>query len=82
MNGVPRKNDYPATFTVEFGCDRACQVELDLDGVHIRFTLGQMLERAKLAHTDAHAREWPTRVHAWRDDVLVRATLLAEAVTA
>lgn len=80
MTGA-RKNKQPATLTVEFGCDRACQAEVDLDGVHIRFTLGQMLERAKLAHADAHAREWPARVFAWRDDVLVRAGVLDEAVT-
>lgn len=81
MTGA-RKAGMPATLTVEFGCDRACQVELDLDDVHIRFTLGQMLERARLAHADAHAREWPTRVFAWRDDVLVRAAVLPEAVAA
>jgi hypothetical protein len=75
-----RKAGIPATFTLEFDCDRACQVEVDLEDVHVRFTLGQMIERAKLAHADAHAREWPTRVFAWRDDVIVRATLLAEAV--
>lgn len=77
MTGA-RKNDQPATFSVDFGCERACQVELDLDGMQVRFTLGQMLERAKMAHAGAHAAE-PTRVFRWRDDVLVRATVLAEA---
>lgn len=79
MNGVPRKNDFPATFTVDFGCERACQAELDLDGVHVRFTLGQMLERAKTAHAAAHVNE-PMRVFRWGGHTLVRATVLDEAV--
>lgn len=79
MNGVPRKNDYPAMLFVEFGCDRSCQAEVDLEDLHVRSTLGQMLERAKNAHAAAHTQD-PVRVFRWGGHTLVRAGVLAEAV--
>lgn len=62
----------PATLTVEFPCDRHCSAELDLEGTHIRFTLGQMLAVVDRAHDEAHAAD-PVKVYRYRDEVLVRA---------
>lgn len=68
----------PATLNVEFHCDRRCQVEFDLEDVHVRFTLGQMLSIAQSAHTDAHAAK-PVKVFRYRPEVLVRAGTLGGA---
>jgi hypothetical protein len=65
-----------ATFTTEFDCDRACQVEFQLDDVHVRFTLGQMLGQANRAHTEAHAADVPVKVFPWHGPTLVRAAVL------
>jgi len=45
-----------ATFSVEYGCERRCRVEVDLTGQHIRMTLNQMMARAELAHKASHER--------------------------
>lgn len=75
MTGTtPRKADVPASFTVEFDCARRCQVEFDLDGVTIRFTLGQMLAYCERAHEAAHSAS--ERVYRYEDAILVRADVL------
>lgn len=68
-----------ASFTAEFGCERHCQVELDLDGAHSRFTVTQMRERAEQVHTEAHRHAY--RVFRPQLDVLVRATVGTEVLT-
>lgn len=74
----PRKSG-PATLTVEFDCDRRCQAEFDLDGVHIRFTLGMMNAAVERAHDEAHAAD-PVRVSRHSHGaILVRADVLAVA---
>lgn len=60
-------------FTREFGCSRACQVEMDLEDTHVRFTLGQMIARSELAHDRAHAQQ--ASVFRMYDDTVVRAVL-------
>ncbi|MEU7904149.1 hypothetical protein [Actinoplanes sp. NPDC049118] len=71
---APRKADLPATLTVEFPCERRCQAEFDLEGIQIRFTLGQMLATTGRAHDKAHAGE-PVRVFRYQDAILVRAAV-------
>lgn len=69
---------HPSTLTVEFDCERGCQVELDLSDMHIRMTLGMMQQRAEHAHKAAHEAE-PVKVFAFRSGVncsLVRAGVL------
>lgn len=43
-----------ASFTVEYPCDRCCRAEMDLAGVHLRFTHRQMLAAAEEVHGRAH----------------------------
>jgi len=74
MGAVPRKADLPATFTADFNCERRCQVELDLDGVTIRFTLGRMIAYAERAHDAAHRAS--ERVFRYEAAILVRAAVL------
>lgn len=69
----------PCSFTLDYDCERRCQAELDLSGVHIRYTLGQMLEAADKAHVDAHLTR-QTHYRAEGLDTLVRASVL-EAVS-
>jgi hypothetical protein len=72
------KASRPCSFVVDYDCERRCQAEVDLSGIHIRFTLGQMVEKADRAHVDAHlARQTHYRVG---DEVVVRASVL-EAVS-
>lgn len=73
-----RSAGVPATLTVEYACERRCQVELDLEEVHIRFTLGQMLVAANGAHEAAHLAA-PTKVFRHRPELLVRAGTLVGA---
>jgi hypothetical protein len=47
----------PSAITVEYDCDRQCQVELDLSEAHVRMTLGMMQERTAVAHKAAHDAE-------------------------
>lgn len=75
----PKKADVPATLTVEHDCGRRCQTEFDLEGIHIRYTLGMMLTAVAAAHTDAHAAEPAVRVFAGHNGILVRAGVLAVA---
>ena len=76
----PRKADVPATFTVEHDCPRRCQTEFDLDGIHVRFTLGMMLAAAEKAHDEAHATEPPQRAFRASDNaIIVRSSQLAAA---
>lgn len=77
MTGA-RKAKVAATFTLEFDCARACQVEMDLEDTHVRFTLGQMIARAGAAHDDAHAAD-PVSAFRWHDDTVVRAMVPAVA---
>lgn len=65
-----------AALVVEYPCDRRCQVELDLDGIHIRFTHGQMLRTAEDAHLAAHEVD-PVKVFRPRPEAVVRAGLVA-----
>lgn len=69
-----------ATFTVHFGCDRACEVELDLDDVHGQTRLTQLLARAEAAHKEAHDTANPQRVFRWGKAALVRAVIGESAV--
>lgn len=66
----------PASFAIDFDCPRRCQVEFDLEGIHIRFTLGQMLAGAERAHDEAHAVE--QRAFRWgrAGEIVVRADVL------
>ncbi len=48
--------DPSATFTVEYPCARSCRGELDLAGIHLRFTQGQMLRRLDGLHDLLHRR--------------------------
>lgn len=43
-------------FTVEYPCARHCRGELDLSGIHLRFTHGQMLRRLDELHDRLHRR--------------------------
>lgn len=79
MTGA-RTAGVPATLTVEFGCDRRCQVELDLSEMHIRFTLGQMLTVVGCAHDGAHASV--QSVFSYQKTALVRTALRPEEMTA
>lgn len=65
-----------ATFTVEYGCDRRCQIEYDLAGVRTRSTYGMMLDRAEVAHRAAHRADPPVRVFVHGGDTKVRAGAL------
>ena len=73
-----RSAGVPATLTVEYACDRRCQVEFDMENLHIRFTLGQMLVVTDGAHEAAHLAT-PTKVFRHRPEVLVRAGTLVGA---
>lgn len=46
--------DPSATLVVEFPCDRHCRAELDLAGIHPRFTHRQMLATVNGFHDDLH----------------------------
>jgi hypothetical protein len=74
-----RKAGLDAMFSVEYACDRRCQVEFDLSDVHIRFTLGQMLASVEMAHDKAHTKE--QKVYR-TNDLLVRAVKLPPATQA
>jgi hypothetical protein len=76
----PRNAERPCCFTLEYDCERRCQAELDLSGIHIRYTLGQMIAAADQAHVEAHAARWPQKVFRACDELLVRASVL-EAVS-
>jgi hypothetical protein len=67
----------PASFTIDFGCDRRCQAEYDLEGASVRHTLGQMLAATERAHDEAHATE-PVRTFRWGPfgEVVVRADVV------
>lgn len=75
----PRRSG-PASLAVDFDCARRCQAEFDLEGVHIRFTLGQMLAAVERAHDEAHAAD-PVRVFRHGSDaaIVVRADVLERA---
>lgn len=64
----PRRALHPSTITVEFGCERQCQVELDLSEAPARMTLGMMQDRAENAHEAAHEAE-PVKVFTHRAGV-------------
>lgn len=59
---------------VDVGCDRGCQVELDLDEVSPRTTIATLTDRARTVHDEAHAAE-PQRAYRYSDTALVRAHL-------
>lgn len=78
MTGA-RNADVPATLSVDIDCERRCQVEFDLQDVHVRFTLGQMMNVVQSAHIEAHLAK-PVKVFHYRPEVLVRAGTLAGAL--
>lgn len=41
-------------FAVEYPCDRFCRVEVDLAGIHKRFTRNQMRQLADSEHDRLH----------------------------
>lgn len=69
--GKPRIITEAATLNVEYPCDRSCQVEVTLEGKHIRGTLGQLLQHAENAHLRAHEVD-PARTFNVGPDALVR----------
>lgn len=75
---APKKLDLPATLAVDFPCERRCQVEFDLGGLHPQFRLSQMLAVVERAHDEAHAAA-PVRVFRYSGEVLVRADVLVGA---
>lgn len=74
---APRTAGVPATLTVEYDCGRCCVAEFDLEDVHIRFTLGQMLVATEAAHDRAH--DETQSVYRDTNGVLVRASFPAAA---
>lgn len=74
----PKTNTLPASLLVDFDCNRRCQVEVDVEGVGTRHTLGQMLASASIAHDHAHAAD-PARVFRFDDHAIVRADMTAAA---
>ncbi|GIE84583.1 hypothetical protein [Actinoplanes regularis] len=72
----PRTLTAPAAVLVEFGCERRCQAELDLDGIPSRHTAGQMNAAAEAAHKLAHEANPPEKVFRFSDNILVRADAL------
>lgn len=72
----PRLADVPATYSQEFDCDRRCRVDVELEGRHIRFTLGQMIETADRAHRDAHKAP-PVRTVSYGAGIQVHAAVPA-----
>jgi hypothetical protein len=76
----PKVADVAVAAVVEFHCPRRCSVEIDLAGVSLRFTLGQIVANARTAHAAAHTANPPQRVYVHGAGILVRAGQLVEEV--
>lgn len=63
-----------ATLIVEYSCDRRCQVEVDLNEEHSRYTKHQMLVDATAAHRAAH--KYRVQVYTGHAGATVRAGAL------
>lgn len=42
------------TYSVEYPCDWACRIELDLDDIHVQYTHGQMRRAVDACHRTVH----------------------------
>lgn len=66
-----------ATYVAEYGCERRCRVEVDLDEMRTRMTLAMLRDYAATNHDDAHHSD--AAVSTPRPDVVVRAGVLEAA---